>query len=180
MNKFLITYSIFFLSVIAAGEISVSISENLVNEYLRIIGNHEIPKGKKGNQALWSIKNPYVKFEHGSAEFHSTITFKKEKINIKKNIKKNIFVEYSYDDNQIRMVIEDPIVKMERSDETYGKVDLSTFYQQGLQFQGPKPKNQSVKFNTNKGKVKVNMNLKKSIIYFEKGVVRVAIDLKYR
>ena len=78
------------------------------------------------------------------------------------------------------MVIEDPVVKMERSGETYGKVDLSTFYQQGLQFQGPKPKNQSVKFNTNKGKVKVNMNLKKSIIYFEKGVVRVAIDLSYR
>ena len=68
---------------------------------------------------------------------------------------------------------------MERSGKVYGKIDLSTFYQQGLQFQGPKPKNQSIKFNTATGKIKLNMNLKKSIIYFEKRVVRVAIDLTY-
>lgn len=179
MNKAFIILKIFFLSAISAGEISVSISEDLVNEYLQLIGNHDIPKGKKGDQALWSIKNPYVKFEHGSAEFFSIVTFKKGKTNIKKNVSKNIFVEYSFDDNKIRLVIEDPIVKMERSGKVYGKIDLSTFYQQGLQFQGPKPKNQSIKFNTATGKIKLNMNLKKSIIYFEKRVVRVAIDLTY-
>ena len=179
MNKSFIVINIFYLSLVLAGEISVSISEGLVNEYLQLIGNHEIPKGKKGDQALWSIKNPYVIFEHGSAEFHSTITFKKGKTNIKKNIKKNIFVEYKYDNNQIRMAIENPIVKMERSGIVYGKIDLSTFYEQGLQFQGPRPKNQTMRIKTSKGKIKVNMNLKKSIIYFEKGVVRVAIDLNY-
>ena len=180
MNKAIFILKIFFLSTISAGEISVSISENLVNEYLQLIGNHEIPKGKKGDQALWSIKDPYVKFEHGSAEFFSTITFKKGKTNIKKNISKNIFVEYSFDDNKIRLVIENPIVKMERGGKVYGKIDLSTFYQNGLQFQGPKPKNQSIKFNTATGKIKLNMNIKKSIIYFEKKVVRVAIDLNYK
>ena len=179
MNKSFIVINIFYLSLALAGEISVSISEGLVNEYLQLIGDHEIPKGKKGDQALWSIKNPYVIFEHGSAEFHSTITFKKGKTNIKKNIKKNIFVEYKYDNNQIRMAIENPIVKMERSGIVYGKIDLSTFYEQGLQFQGPRPKNQTMRIKTSKGKIKVNMNLKKSIIYFEKGVVRVAIDLNY-
>jgi len=179
MNKSFIVINIFYLSLVLAGEISVSISEGLVNEYLQLIGDHEIPKGKKGDQALWSIKNPYVIFEHGSAEFHSTITFKKGKTNIKKNIKKNIFVEYKYDNNQIRMAIENPIVKMERSGIVYGKIDLSTFYEQGLQFQGPRPKNQTMRIKTSKGKIKVNMNLKKSIIYFEKGVVRVAIDLNY-
>ena len=75
MNKAFIILKIFFLSAISAGEISVSISEDLVNEYLQLIGNHDIPKGKKGDQALWSIKNPYVKFEHGSAEFFSIVTF---------------------------------------------------------------------------------------------------------
>ena len=180
MNKSFIVINIFYLSLVLAGEISVSISEGLVNEYLQLIGDHEIPKGKKGDQALWSIKNPYVIFEYGSAEFHSTITFKKGKTNIKKNIKKNIFVEYQYDNNQIRMAIENPIVKMERSGIVYGKIDLSTFYEKGLQFQGPRPKNQTMRIKTSKGKIKVNMNLKKSIIYFEKGVVRVAIDLNYR
>ncbi len=42
---------------------------------------------------------------------------------------------------------------MERGGKVYGKIDLSTFYQNGLQFQGPKPKNQSIKFNTATGKV---------------------------
>ena len=83
MNKSFIVINIFYLSLALAGEISVSISEGLVNEYLQLIGDHEIPKGKKGDQALWAIKNPYVIFEHGSAEFHSTITFKKGKTNLR-------------------------------------------------------------------------------------------------
>ena len=33
---------------------------------------------------------------------------------------------------------------------------------------------------TSKGKIKVDMNIKNSIIYFEKNVVRVAIDLEYK
>ena len=94
-------------SVAYASEISISISEDLVNDYLKIIGNHEVPKGPKGNQAVWSIKNPHVKFEYGSADFLTTITFRK-------------------------------------------------------------------------GKIKVDMDIKNSIIYFEKGVVRVALDLEYK
>ncbi len=180
MNKKNILNTLFFLSFLCGGEISVSISEDLVNDYLLLIGDHEIPRGKKGDQAMWSIKNPHVKFEHGSAEFVTTVIFKKGKTNIKKSIKKSIFVEYSFDDNVINLVIQEPIVKMERKGKIYGKMDLSMFYQQGLQFQGPKPKNDSIKFNTAKGKIKVDMNLKKSIIYFEDGVVRVAIDLNYK
>ena len=41
----------------------MSISEELVNDYLRLIGDHQIPKGKSGNKALWTIKDPQVKFE---------------------------------------------------------------------------------------------------------------------
>ena len=69
---------------------------------------------------------------------------------------------------------------MERKDTFYGKIDLSAFYQSGLKFNGPRPKEKSIKLKTSKGKIKVDMNIKNSIIYFEKNVVRVAIDLEYK
>ena len=68
---------------------------------------------------------------------------------------------------------------MKRKDKVYGKIDLSTFYQSGLKFHGPKPKEKSLKQNL-KRKIKENMNIKNSIIYFEKNVVRDASDLEYK
>ena len=90
MSKKITIILLLSISIIFGSEISISISENLVNDYLKLIGNHEVPKGPKNDQAIWSIKNPEVKFEHGSAEFFTTITYKKGKTNIKKSIKKNI------------------------------------------------------------------------------------------
>ena len=176
-KNFLFIYLV--TSFISASEISISISENLVNDYLKIIGNHEVPKGPKGDQAIWSIKDPHVKFEYGSEYFLTTINFKKGKTNIKNHVKKKIFVEYSFDHNQVSLHIEDPLVKMERKGTFYGKIDLSTFYQSGLKFHGPKPKEKTLKLKTSKGKIKVDMNIKNSIIYFEEDVVRVALDLEY-
>ena len=80
-------------SFILAGEISVSISEELVNDYLGLIGDHQIPKGKIGDQATWAINEPRVRFQEGSAEFLATVLYKKDKINIKKTITKNMYVE---------------------------------------------------------------------------------------
>ena len=111
-------------SILPASEISISISEDLVNDYLKIIGNHEIPKGPKANQAVWSIKDPHVNFEYGSADFLTTVTFKKGKTNIKKNVTKKIFVEYSFDNNQVSLLIADPVVKMERKGKFYLRILL--------------------------------------------------------
>ena len=167
-------------SFMFSGEISVSISEELVNDYLDLIGSHQIPKGEKGNQAIWTIEKPYVIFEEGSAEFKTTVFYKKGKINIKKVIKKNMYVEYNYDDNIINLMIEDPFITMERKNESFGGLDLSDLYQKGLKFQGPRPKIKTIKLKTMKGRIRIDMNIKKSMIYFEPGVVRVAIDLDYK
>ena len=51
-----------------------------------------------------------------------------------------MYVEYNYDDNIINLMIEEPVIKMERKNETYGKLDLGDLYQKGLKFQGPRPK----------------------------------------
>ena len=84
MKKFLPAL-LFSLTILLGGEISVSISENLVNEYLNLIGNYQIVTGKKDNQATWTIKNPRVKFQYGKAVFLTTILFKKGKTEIKKD-----------------------------------------------------------------------------------------------
>ena len=176
-----LSITLLIFSVTYSGEISVSISENLVNDYLKLIGDHQIPKGKPNNQALWSIKNPRVKFLEGSAEFHALVSYKKGKTNIKKHVTKNMYVEYNYDNNIIQLMIEDPIIKMERKNKSLGSFNLSTIYQrEGLRFQGPRPKSETIKLKTIQGRIKIDLNIKKSLIYFEPGVVRVAIDLDYR
>ena len=180
MIKKNIFYLICFISFLSAGEISVSISEALVNDYLKLLDKHEIPRGKNNDQALWSINNPYVKFQEGSAEFFATITYRKGKTNIKKNINKNMYVEYNYDNNIINLMIENPIITMERKNQRLGKLDISSLYQKGLKFQGPRPKTETIKLKTIKGRIKIDMNIKKSLIYFEPGIVRVAIDLDYK
>ncbi len=180
MKKYIIP-NIVLLTLVYAGEISVSISEELVNDYLKLIGDHQIPKGKRDDQALWSIKNPQVKFLEGSAEFHATVQYKKGKIHIKKQVTKNMYVEYNYDANIIQLKIENPTIKMERKSKSLGMFDLSSIYQkEGLRFQGPRPKSETIKLKTIKGRIKIDMNIKKSLIYFEPGVVRVAIDLEYK
>ena len=50
MNKSNLFIIFSFTSFLIAGEISVSISENLVNDYLGLIGDHQIPKGKIMNR----------------------------------------------------------------------------------------------------------------------------------
>ena len=77
-------------------------------------------------------------------------------------------------------MIEKPFIKMERKNEILGKLDLGSLYQDGLKFQGPRPKTQTMKLKTMKGRIRIEMNIKKSLIYFEAGVVRVAIDLDYK
>ena len=91
-----------------------------------------------------------------------------------------MYVEYNYDDNIINLMIEDPFITMERKNEDFGKIDLSVLYQKGLKFQGPRPKVETIKLKTIKGRIRIDMNIKKSMIYFEPGIVRVAIDLDYK
>ena len=80
-----------------------------------------------------------------------------------------------------KLKIEDPTIKMERKNKSLGMFDLSSIYQkEGLRFQGPRPKAETIKLKTIKGRIKIDMNIKKSLIYFEPGVVRVAIDLEYK
>ena len=178
MNKFL-PVLLFSLTFLIGGEISVSISEDLVNEYLNIIGNYQIVTGKKDNQATWTINNPRVKFQYGKAVFLTTILFEKGKTDIKKDIKRNIDVKYNSNKNTLKLVITDSLIKMERRGNVLGKIDLGSIYQSGLIFPGPKPSIDSFKLKTKEGRVKIHISTRNSHIYFEKDVIRLALDLEY-
>ena len=82
--KQIIFSTILIFKILHGGEVSTTISEIVVNEYFTLVGDHQIFGGKKESQALWSIKNPRVKFNEGSAEFLATVLFEKNKVHIKK------------------------------------------------------------------------------------------------
>ena len=41
-----------------------------------------------------------------------------------------MYVEYNYDNNIIQLMIENPIIKMERKNELFGKLDLGSLYEE--------------------------------------------------
>tara|TARA_Y100001001_G_scaffold25653_1_gene21547 strand:- start:153 stop:362 length:210 start_codon:yes stop_codon:yes gene_type:complete len=68
---------------------------------------------------------------------------------------------------------------MERRGNVLGKIDLGSIYQSGLKFPGPKPSINSFKLKTKRGKVKIRISTRGSYVYFEKDVIRLALDLQY-
>ena len=57
---------------------------------------------------------------------------------------------------------------MERKGDVYGKIDLSIFYQSGLKFHGPKPKEKTLKLENIKGQNKSGHEHKKFNHLFRK------------
>ena len=74
----------------------------------------------------------------------------------------------------------DSLIKMERRGNVLGKIDLGSIYQSGLIFPGPKPNIDSFKLKTKEGRVKIHISTRDSYTYFEKDVIRLALDLEYK
>ena len=82
--KSIISYLIYFSSI-HAGEVSLSISEDLINQYLKIIGDYKTIVKK--NKPEWVIQNPHVKLKNNEALFLAKVIYKQGLINIRKDIK---------------------------------------------------------------------------------------------
>ena len=174
------SFLLLFFSLLFGGEVSTSISEEIVNEYFNIVGSHQIFAGKKESQSLWSIKNPRVKFKEGKAEFLATVLFEKDRINIKKDIKKDIEIVYDDKKNELQLLIKNALVKMERHGKVLGKVDLGLIYQTGLVFSGPKPAIESFKMKTRLGKIRFDILNGEQNIFYEEGSIRFTMNLDYK
>ena len=111
-----------YFSSIHAGEVSLSISEELINQYLKVIGNYKtVQKKDKGE---WSIQNPHVKLKNNEALFLAKVKYKQGLINIRKDIKLNLRVKYDLKKNELFLIFDNSIIDMERRGILLNSIDL--------------------------------------------------------
>ena len=178
MKKTIFTL-LFYFPILLAGEISVSISEAVMNDYLALVGDFKDVSDEDDFQIIWMLENPRVKFENGEALFLVHANFTHEQINIRKDIKLKIDIQFNARKNTVQLIITDPVIRMERNGEILGELDISDIYQSDFVFPGPMPINDSFTIKTAEGKEKFNVTTQDPIITIESGVIKIAIDLFY-
>ena len=136
-------YFFIFFSIIYAGDVSLSISEDLINQYLRIVGEYNT-SSKKG-EIEWSVEKPHVKLKDNEAFFLAKVIYKQGLINIRKDVKIILKVKYDLKKNELFLIFGNSIIKMERRGVFLDSIDLRDFYEPKLVFSGPKLKNKSFK-----------------------------------
>ena len=133
---------IFFVKL-NASTISLTISEELINNYLYTIGDHKYYSKKDNSE--WVIQNPHIKIQNDGIIFFSKIIYKKGLVNIKKDIKRILKVKYDLKKNTVRLVFENSTIYMERRGKRLGMLDLKNFYEPKLLFNGPNLRTKSFK-----------------------------------
>ena len=162
-----------------AGEVSVSISEIFVNDYLALVGEFKDVSEEDGVQTIWTIQNPRVKFDDGNALFLANANFTLGQLNIRKDIKRRIDIQFNSRKNRVQLIITNPVIRMERNGAILGELDISDIYQPDLVFSGPMLVNDSFTIKTVEGKEKFDVTTQDLIITIESGVIEIAIDLLY-
>ena len=163
-----------------AGEVSVSISEIVVNDYLALVGEFKDVSEGDGVQTIWTIQNPRVKFDDGNALFLANADFTLGQLNIRKDIKRRIDIQFNSRKNRVQLIITNPVIRMERNGAILGELDISDIYQPDLVFPGPMLINDSFTLKTAEGKEKFDVTTQDPIITIESGAIKIAIDLHYK
>ena len=165
-----------YFSSIHAGEVSLSISEDLINQYLKIIGDYKIVQKK--NTSEWAIQNPHVKLKNNEALFLAKVIYKQGLINIRKDIKLNLRVKYNLKKNELFLIFDDSIINMERRGVLLNSIDLKKIYEPKLIFNGPKLKNKYFKTQFNpKRKVYIKPNFAE--IFIENETIDLILNLSF-
>jgi hypothetical protein len=172
MKKIIFTLLLYF-PFLLAGEISVSISEAVMNDYLTLVGDFKDVSEDDDLQIIW------VKFENGDALFLVNANFTHGQLNIRKDIKLKIDIQFNSRKNTVQLIITDPVINMERNGEILGELDISDIYQSDFVFSGPMLKNDSFTIKTAEGKERFDVTTQDPIITIESGVIKIAIDLLY-
>ncbi len=175
-KKFILCFFINF-SILLCGEISLSISENLINEYLKTVGEFKT-SSKKNNKIEWTINNPKVKLDNNEAIFLAKAIYRNGLVNIRKDIKINLKVKYNLKKNIVNLVFENSIINMERRNVILGSLDLKEIYEPKLIFNGPNLKNKHFKLNLNK-KRKINIKPDFAEIFIENKKIELIITVSF-
>ncbi len=165
-----------YFSSMHAGEVSLSISEDLINQYLKVIGNYKtVQKKDKGE---WSIQNPHVKLKNNEALFLAKVIYKQGLINIREDIKLNLRVKYDLKKNELFLIFDNSIINMERRGILLNSIDLKKIYEPKLIFNGPKLKNKYFKTQFNpKRKIHIKPNFAE--IFIENETIDLILNLSF-
>jgi len=178
MKKSILTL-LLYLPFLLADEISISISEAVMNDYLTLVGDFKDVSEDDELSIIWMLENPRVKFENGEALFLVHANFTHGQLNIRKDIKLKIDIQFNSRKNTVKLIITDPVIKMERNGEILGELDITDIYQSDFVFSGPMLINDSFTIKTAEGKEKYNVTTQDPIINIESSVIEIAIDLLY-
>ena len=165
-----------YLSSIHAGDVSLSISEDLINQYLKVIGDYKTIQ--KENKPEWSIQNPHVKLKNNEALFLAKVIYKQGLINIRKEIKLSLKVRYDLKKNELFLIFDNSIINMERRGVLLNSIDLKKIYEPKLIFNGPKLKNKYFKTQFNpKRKIHIKPNFAE--IFIENETIDLILNLSF-
>ena len=178
MKKTIFTLLLYF-PFLLAGEISVSISEAVMNDYLTLVSDFKDVSEDDDIQIIWLLENPRVKFENGEALFLVHANYTHEQLNIRKDIKLKIDIQFNSRKNTVQLIITNPVIKMERNGEILGELDISDIYHSDFVFPGPLLINDSFTIKTSEGKERFDVITQDPIITIESGVIEIMIDLLY-
>tara|TARA_X000000368_G_C22854458_1_gene633681 strand:+ start:180 stop:722 length:543 start_codon:yes stop_codon:yes gene_type:complete len=165
-----------YFSSIHAGEVSLSISEELINQYLKIIGDYKTISKK--NKPEWSIQKPHVKLKNNEALFLAKVIYKQGLINIRKDIKLNLKVKYDLKKNEVFLIFDNSVINMERRGVLLNSIDIKEIYEPKLIFNGPKLKNKYFKTRfIPKRKIYIKPNFAE--IYIENKTIDLILNLSF-
>ena len=163
MIKHLLLVFFIFLVKLNGSTVSLTISEDLINNYLDTIGEYKYYSKKDNSE--WIVQNPHVKIQNDDIIFFSRVIYRKDLVNIKKDVKRNLKVKYDLNKNNVKLVFQNSIVYMERRGKRLGLLNLKDLYEPKLIFNGPNLKTKSFKINLiKKRKVFINPNFAEIIL----------------
>ncbi len=169
----------------SAQSVSVVITEKTINDFLAAMGP---VKGQgKGAQKIkynWTVTNPTIDFEPGTAGFKADIKVKTKIITLTDKVKGRLKVDYDDRTNKIKMQVVEakfPVyVKVFGTKIKIATLDIGKYYKPKFEFNGPEPVQKAVQVDIG-GDAPVNIGVTVSgrEIRMEKDQLRVSVNLTY-
>ncbi len=173
-----------FNSAGLANDVTVTISEKTINEFVASIGPVKGKGKKQGVKYTWKVKKAEIDFEPGSAEFIASVSLKAGVFKTSNTVKSKVNVVYDSESNKIKMTIEKAIykiyIKVLGKKIKVGEVDIAKYYKPKFEFNGPEPVQNIVEVQTGKNKTRIiQVVTKNSQLVVEKDRIRTSVDLVY-
>ena len=162
--------------------VSVSISEQMLNNFLVSIGEVS-GKGSKdilGKELryFWKVSEPKISIHTEKVIFSADLNIKSGKISSTSKTESELSVEYSVDENLIKIYSKD--ISTDLKINLFGKpiklatIDLSNYYRPSFEFKGPEINQKSFVIDKPDGsKVSLNLDIQNQALLLNEGKITV-------